>query len=270
MRKLMPFALILALCVSAVAVAQKRETPASASELAQITERGRQLAEYDVAAWHATDAVQALSPPEGSVAPYIAMKTEAGWAVVFGRFNEKRDKFLIAYEATQGATPTDFKVKKHDLPKEDAGFYFTAAKAIDTALADFRGEQRPYNVAALPSKSGQVYVYVLPAQTKQNVYPHGGDVRYLISQDGAKIVEKRQMHRSIIELEFGSNTEGGFHTAIVDNVPEDTDVFYVLSRKPSAPEFIMTEKFLYRVETDGTVRYMMTKEAFLKIDKKPR
>src|ERR1044072_6701700 len=119
MRKLMPFALILVLCVSAVAVAPNREAPpaagraqnrappASASERAQIPERGRQLAEYDVAAWHATDAVQALSPPEGSVARYIAMKTEAGWAVVFDRLNEKRDKFLVAYEATQGETPSD-------------------------------------------------------------------------------------------------------------------------------------------------------------------
>src|SRR5688572_26659227 len=173
MRKLTFAALVIALCAPA-AFAQKRETPATQAELAEMTERGRQLAEYDVAAWHATDAVVALSPPEGSVARYIARKTGDGWTVVFGRFNEKRDRFLVAYEATQGATPTEFKVKKHDPPKEDADFYLAAAKAIDTALADFRGEDRPYNVAALPSKSGEVYVYVVPAQTKQGVYPHGG------------------------------------------------------------------------------------------------
>ena len=159
-------------------------------------------------------------------------------------------------------------MKRHDPPKEDADFYLAAAKAIDTALADFRGEDRPYNVAALPSKSGEVYVYVLPAQTKQGVYPHGGDARYLVSRDGAKIVEKRQMHRSILEMEIGPGTEGGYHTAVVDNAPEDTDVFYVLSRKPRAPEFIMTEKFLYRVEPDGTIKYVMTKEGFMKMNKK--
>ena len=32
---------------------------------------------------------------------------------------------------------------------------------------------------------------------------------------------------------------------------QDTDVFYVLSRKPSIPELIMTEKFLYQVDPDG-------------------
>jgi len=269
MRKLTPAALILALFISSYVVAQKRESPASQAELAEITERGRQLAEYDTAAWHASDAVVALSPPEGSVARYIAMKTEAGWVVAFGRLNEKRDKFLIAYEATQATTPVEFKVKKHDPPKEDAGFYLSAAKAIDTALADFRGESRPYNVAALPAKSGQVYVYVVPAQTKQNVYPLGGDARYLISQDGSKIVEKHQLHRSIIDFESAANTSAGFHTAVVDNVPEDTDVFFVLSRRPLTPEFIMTEKFLYRVETDGTIKYVMTREGFLKTTKAP-
>lgn len=271
MRRLSHAALALALLALAHAQvrAQKRETPASAAELAEISERGRQLAEYDAAAWHATDAVAALSPQQGSVARYVAMKTGGGWAVAFGRLNEKHDKFLVAYEAAQGSTPAEFKVTKHDPPKEDAGFYLTEARAIETATADFRGADRPYNVAALPAKSGQVYVYVVPAQTQEGVYPHGGDARYLISRDGSKVVEKRQMHRSVLEFKIDPNAEAGFHTAIVDNVPEDTDVFYVLSRRPSTPEYIMTEKFLYRVETDGTIKYLMTREDFMKTNKVP-
>src|ERR1051325_8076104 len=114
MRKLIPVAFVLALFAYAPSLAQKRETPASAAELSEITERGRQLAGYDFAAWHATDAVLALSPPEGSVARYIALKTDARRTVAFGRLNEKRDKFLVAYEAAEGATPDEFKVKKLD------------------------------------------------------------------------------------------------------------------------------------------------------------
>ena len=53
---------------------------------------------------------------------------------------------------------------------------------------------------------------------------------------------------------------GDFGAMIV----EDTDVFFVLSRKPSVPEFIMTEKFFYKVEPDGTIQYLMTREAYLK------
>ncbi|HEV2860522.1 MAG TPA: hypothetical protein VGX48_05930 [Pyrinomonadaceae bacterium] len=255
--------LTLAVLLSASVASAQRTGPASKAELAEITERGRQLAAYDAAAWHATDAVLAMKPSEGSVARYIAKKTDGGWAVAFGRLNERRDKFLTAYEATQGANPQEFAVKTYDPPKEDGGFYFSAAVAIETALADFRGENRPYNVAVLPAKSNQIYVYVVPAQTKQNVYPLGGDTRYLISADGSKIVERRQLHKAVIEFESSSNTAAGFHVAVLDDVPEDTDVFHVLSRKPSVPHLIATKKYVYKVEVDGTINYLGEAEKIL-------
>ena len=50
----------------------------------------------------------AMKPAAGSVARYLAKKTDQGWSVAFGRFNEKCDKFLIVYEATQGASAKEF------------------------------------------------------------------------------------------------------------------------------------------------------------------
>src|ERR1041384_7371463 len=205
------FAVIILLLATITASAQTvRTTPATEAELAQITERGRNLAAYDVAAWHATDTVIALQPAEGSVVRYIAKRTGDGWTVAFGRLNEKRDKFLINYEAIQGSTPKEFKASKLATAKEDAGFFLFAARAIDASLADFQGEERPYNVAVLPAPSNQLYVYVLPAQTKNGVYPLGGDVRYLISGDGMKIIEKRRMHKAIIEVPMAENAKAGF------------------------------------------------------------
>lgn len=260
--------LISALLLSVSVAFAQRTSPASEEELAEITERGRQLAEYDTAAWHATDAVRATKPAEGSFTRYIGKKTENGWTVVFGRFNETRDKFLVTYEAVQGATPREFRVKKHDTPKEDTGFYLAAAKAIDVVTADFKGENRPYNAAVLPAKAGQFYVYVVPAQTKPDVYPLGGDARYLMSPDGTKIVEKRQLHKAIIEFGTppeGQNVKAGFHIAVLDDIPEDTDVFHVLVRKPSVPQWVGTQQYVYLIQPDGTVKYLMTREAFNKI-----
>lgn len=262
------FAVVVLLLASVAASAQtERTTPASEAELAQITERGRNLAAYDVAAWHGTDAVRALQPTEGSVVRYIAKRTADGWTVAFGRLNENRDKFLINYEAIQGSTPKAFKASKLGPAKEDAGFFLFAARAIDTSLADFKGEERPYNVAVLPAASNQLYVYVLPAQTNHGVYPLGGDVRYLVSGDGLKIIEKRQMHKAIIERSVAENIEAGYHTAIMDQIPEDSDVFHVLTRTPSVPEYIATKDFVYFIEANGNARYLMTMEAFRKLNK---
>src|SRR5437868_8343098 len=63
--------------------AQTVEAP-SAAELAEITERGRALAEYDQAAWHATDAVQMANPKTVEGQHYIAKKENERWTVVFG------------------------------------------------------------------------------------------------------------------------------------------------------------------------------------------
>jgi len=225
-----------------------------------VTARGRALYEYDQAAWHATDAVQATHPLTQLVGRCIARKSDAGWTVVFGHLNERRDGFLVGYEATQGATLQDFTVNKLDPPREDTSFYLAAAKAIDTALQDFHGEKRPYNVAVLLAPPDQLYVYVIPAQTRSGIYPLGGDVRYLITPDGGTIIEKRQLHEGIMEsnpisIPKGSTAAGGYHTHILSDVPEDMDVFYVLTRRPSIPEAIGTpNKKVYEISVDGTIR----------------
>lgn len=246
---------LLFLCSAAFAA---NKCPLSEDQAAQITARGRLLAEYDEAAWHATDALLATSPDKQSAPLYVAKKTSAGWTVAFGRFNDTRNKFLIVYEATQEANPQEFSIKRLEPPQEDSGFFLFAARAISTALKDFHGENRPYNTMVLPLPAGEMYVYVVPAQTVSNVYPLGGDSRYLVSADGDSIVEARRLHKAIIERSSSPTpplhqVAGGYHTHVLSDVPEDTDVFFVLSEHPSLPEYIGTKKQIYVVGPDGSI-----------------
>ena len=216
------------------------------------------LAEYDNASRHATDAVMALKPAEGVVRRYIARKTDADWIAVFGRFNETKDAFLIAYEATQESDPKKFTVNTYDPPKKDTGYFYIAAKAIEISLQASPLEKRPYNTYVIPLDSGQLYVYVLPAQTVAEVYPLGGDTRYLVSADGDKIIETRPLHKSILEFKrsvpSGTTPAGGYHTHILTDTPEDTDVFHVLRQTHPLPEIVGTKNGVYKVDTDGTIK----------------
>ena len=156
------------------------------------------------------------------------------------------------------ATPAQFSVTKYDPPLEDAGFFFGATKALNTALQDFKGEQGySYNAAVLPAPEDQFYVYVYPGSTEAGVYLVGGDVRYLISTDGL-IAEKRQLHKSILRFDFskpdGKKMEMGFHTHVLSDIPEDTDVFYVLTRTPSVAEWVASKKYIYAIAPDGTIK----------------
>jgi len=236
----------------------KKDLP-SQVELAAVTARGRIMAEYDTAAWHATDVVQDLKPATGSTRYYIAKKEGAAWVVVFGRLSEQHDKFLVVYQATQGTQPEFFTAKKFDPPSESADFYFHAAKAFDSALKDLGPVSRPYNAYAIPAESGELYVYLLPAQTKDGVYPLGGDVRYTFTADGGTLLQKHPMHKTILEFDFNlkpgqPKTEASFHTHVLSNRPEDSDVFYVLTRKLSIPEYVGTlDKKIFVIQPDGTI-----------------
>jgi len=251
------FLVFVILTFSLTVSAKKKEEPPDPAWVG-ITARGRMLAEYHSAARNATDALFAAHPEPGNLTIYVAKKTDAGWVVAFGRFNGPHDRFLIAFQATQGVSSEAFKIAQNIPPQEDAGFFYLAAKAVETCVRDFHVDIHRYNLAVLPAESNQMFVYVYPAQTVKGVFLYGGDVRYLVSPDGSTIVEKRQMHKTILQFKEnlgpGKTVVSGVHSHILSDLPEDSDVFYVLVRKPSLPEGIGAGKHVYQVQVDGSIK----------------
>jgi hypothetical protein len=223
--------------------------------LAGVTERGRALYSYDQAAWHGTDAFFTLHPETVGLTHYICMKTGAGWEVVFPKWNALHDRLLVVYEAKEASGPENYTAARYEPPREGPDDLVAKERALELAIADFAGEKRPYNTAILPAGDGNLFVYIYPGQTKNNVWPLGGDVRYTISADGKRIIEKRQLHKTILDMELdpAQHPVAGVHVHVLSDVPEDTDVFYVLNRKPSIPEYIGAGKRVFVINTDGSV-----------------
>jgi hypothetical protein len=238
------------------------EKPPTAEELTEIAARGQALAEYDQAAWHASDAVEPLHPAPEIVQHYVARKTPAGWIVDWGYFDKTHTRFLITYEAKQSASPTEFVVVKHDPPLEDADFCFHAASALETARKDFAASAhpaRPYNISVLPARTGEWYVYAIPAQQVLAILPYGGDLRYTVSFDGTKILDRRQMHQTVQEESLplnGGRPYFNFHSHVLSNTPEDSDIFYAITRKAEQGEWVATKKYTYEITPDFSLRYM--------------
>ena len=174
--------------------------------------------------------------------------------MAFGHLGEAGDRFIIAYDAVQGDRPEAFTAHAFDPPQEDRGFFLQAARAIRTARAAWHAAApRTYNIAALPASGGKFYVYFVPAQTKADVWPLGADERFLISADGERVEQQRTLHKSLLDMTYPKDAVAGTHTAIVDDLPEDTDVFFVLQRKPSIPEYVGTKSHLYQIQTNGSI-----------------
>jgi len=224
--------------------------------LAAVTERGRDLYAYDQAAWHGTDAFFALHPDTNGLIHYICMKAPSGWEVVFPTWNATHDRLLVAYEAKETSGPEDYTATKYDPPREGPDGLVAKERALELALSNFPHADRPYNTAILPASGGDLYVYIYPAQTKDTVWPLGGDVRFTISADGRQILETRRMHKAILDMEFdpAQHPVAGTHSHVLSDVPEDTDASDVLNRRPLLPEYITAGKRIFVVNTDGSIQ----------------
>jgi hypothetical protein len=259
-RVLVAYALAVTSFLAGSAVAARAaQTPASADELAAITARGRALAAYDAAAMHASKAVRALADADvNRLELYIAQKTQAGWTVDFGRLDVETTSFDTSYEA-QSNDGVTFTVQAFTTPRSDGGYLLAAALAIRAAEAQFQpAAGYTYNVAVLPKPDGKLFVYLYPGQTLEDVYPVGGDERFTVSADGVTILEAHRMHSLVLAPTPASPPPGekvaaGFRTVVVDDVPQDTDVFHVLVRKPPLADMIDARGHLYLIHTDGTI-----------------
>jgi hypothetical protein len=256
------FAIAFSALLGVPARSQSSPKPApipSDQELAAITQRGTMLAGYDQAAWHAADALELAQPAAGKIQRYIARQTATGWTVDFGRLSPDGTKFLTAYEAIQTDAPTHFAVGRFDPEREDTGFNLAAARGIDLAIKNFSGvANTSYKVAVLPGGTRGNLVYLYPAQVKDGVYPYGGDARFFVSPDGTTLYEKRPLHQGVLEsnpaqIPKGATPAAGYHTHGLTDLPEDTDVFLVLSRQPRVPEYVGAGGHIYKIDTDGAI-----------------
>ncbi len=246
-----------------------RQKPADVAELAAITDRGRQIASYDQAAWHATDAVLELADAKARVGMYIGRQSNGGWVVGFGKLNDAKDAFLLAYEAVPTGDVLHPRVINYTPEKEDRGEWLNEALAFNTARSAMPKSGRQYNGTVLdgPDMSSW-YVYFYPAQTTFDSFPTGADIRFRVSHDGKTILETHHMHQDILEYDTKHKddpTSSTFHTAYLDEAPEDTDVANVLMMG-RIPMTIVTHSFTYRIAADGTSTYFMPTDEFFKTE----
>ena len=220
-------------------------------DFAAISARGHALFEYDQAAARGTDAIFALKPDPKGLARYVCAQTPSGWVISVPRWNEAHDQLMVVYEARE--KNGKFVARKLDKPVPADGELVAKERALETATADFPSPNRRYNMAVLPASEGNLYVYLYPGQTRENVWPLGGDVRYTISSDGKTIVEKRKLHNMVRDNVIRDNQKAGYHLHDVTDVPEDTDVFFVLNRKPAMSEIIGTSRQLYSIDKEGNI-----------------
>jgi len=214
------------------------------------------LLAYDQAAWHGTDAFMALHPDLTALNTMLAAgQADGRWRVDFGFLNSAADSFFVHYQAFEQQRPDSFVARRLAYPASESGVQLRAARALRTAKTSFGDVQIPYNTYVLQRADSTFWVYFLPAQTDAAAFPHGADARYLVSADGRHLIDSLRMHHALLNLALPDSAVSGMHTVISDDVPQDSDVFLVLARRPLRPELVVTQHYLYQVCIDGSITW---------------
>jgi hypothetical protein len=235
--------------------------PPADTTLQGITARGRSLATYDGVAWRATDALLAGNSGMQGIEGFIARPRSPGsWDVLFGRLNASGDSLLLAATITEPVATGARQIAFHRPAVLGSDADRRAFLAMRTTAAVLASIPRPhpgtYNPYVIARDDGSWWVYFLPAQAQTNVYPHGGDFRFVVSASGATILERHQMHNAVLQFpRMPDDVVAGAHSVVTGHVPQDSDVFLVLTRKPARPELIATQFFHYQIAADGSITW---------------
>jgi hypothetical protein len=250
-----------------VVSAQSAETQA---RLDAISARGRALAGYQRAALLASAQLMATNPDPWQVQRYVAYHADSGWVVAFGRLSVERDTFYVSHIAIPAAingqrVDSLFEFQTFSGPAPDTDFLVRAARAMDIGVMTLGMTPRAYAAAAIPTANGEWWVYLTPAADAASVWPLGDDVRYRVSADGQRVLETHRMHVGMRDdvvraPNDGARLAASWHRATLRDLPEDSDVFHVLSRRPLVPEIVVTRRRQYVIGVNGSIKYAQGKE----------
>lgn len=235
------------------------------SKLRKVESLGRQLYEYDMASWAASDSLMTRKPDESTLGTFLAVRESGIWKVGFGKLSDDANSFLLYHEAVYNPKKQTCKVTSFKEPKKNTGFYFKAAKALEKMFKVVKPEAQPYNFAVIPSGSDNLYLYYYPAQASYDTYRFGGDVRYTFNTKSNSITDTLRLHEAILNMPYVKDKtqeiNATLSSAIVTDIPVETDVLYVLLRKFPAEHRVATKKGIYVITPEGKIRKIQSEKS---------
>lgn len=237
----------------------------SAEALTLIENRAILLADYERAVTKATQLLTANTQNRYSAfESYIALKEKAMWLVFFGHIQDEVGAFLITNSFQCSDLSCDKMASVEDL-KINAREIFELAKAAQLALLFLGVNFSDYDTKVFREKDRSVTVYVTPSSKKEGIELIGGDFKFSISPDASEIFTKTTLHKNILEVPMPSSgtnkVAGGFHTHVLNDLPTETDVAFILLNPQLAPNYIVGPTWMSYIDANGRIKVLgKTKE----------
>jgi hypothetical protein len=229
-----------------------------APALAEVTVLGREIHRRDMFAWWASDAaVPQLTAADAEVLRVWVLDADDPSLIHFVAELDDTPRSLLRVRCIEANNCT---VERPAEPPPLSERNAAQLHAIATASqhASFEPTSERYNQVVIPTADSRWAVYLIAATTDPNLVMLGRHYRFLVSADGASVVEWRAFSKTALALELhpagmpeGASLEALVVSHLLDPIPTELHVWAALNYRTKLG--VMTGSTLWMIDVDGSI-----------------
>ncbi len=253
--------------------APAEERPAD-DALHRIEERGKRIAGAIEAVRRAQDLLARQG--EGIAQPdsIVTIEDHDVWRVIFLKEGGKMAEPGMPNQGTVIVAETEYSPAAEDVgalrvmnPPRGAPAttvsYARALKVAEDAAAGRKEAAPPFDSAVLREKDGTFTVYLQARPKEAAKIPFGADLVARVAASGRQLVSIEPLHSESTLVPLGGRPSGQptLHSHATGDLPTPTDIAQVCLHAALAPHLVLTKRFIYRIDSQGSLTYLGPNQA---------
>lgn len=238
---------------------------------ASIVEEGKMLYKSEMASWYGSDIFMEKYEDKSKIGGYFSYSDNEITKCIFYS-NDATPKVLgtMSFDATFKVENATTNLEERELTTNELSYYKLRTEALkiinsDTIYKHYKNTS--LNLIPIVTKK-EKRVFVLTGPKLNDVMLFGND--YLLTFNNKfKLVEQKQLHKSLIPIQFGEKEiESSIHSHILDDLITSTDICTLLlygKFSNMKSHYVMSQKYVSIWDCIKEDLVIMTREAFDKI-----
>ncbi len=238
----------------------------------EIVEEGKKLYQSEMASWYGSDIFMEKYNEKEKIGGYLSYtENEISTCIFYSKEQNPKVLGTISFDSTFKVESAKTNLVERELSKNELELYKLRSEALKIINSDTlykRYKNTNLNLIPIVIKN-EKKVFVLTGPQNNGVMLFGND--YLLTFDhNYKLLNQKQLHKSLIPIEFGKSEEieSSIHSHVLDDLITSTDICTLMlygkfSKMKS--HYVMSKKYVSIWDCKKEILVVMTREAFEKI-----
>jgi len=241
-------------------------------QTAAIVEEGKMLYQSEMASWYGTDIFMEKYKEKEKIGGYLSYtENEISKCIFFSKDEKTKVLGTIGFDQTFKVETAKTDFNERELTENELELYKIRTEALrimntDTLYKLYKNTN--FNLIPVVINK-EKKVFVLTGPKNNGVMLFGND--YLLTFDKkGKLSKQKQLHKSLIPIEFGDKEEieATIHSHVLDDLITSTDICTLMLYGKFAKmktHYVMSKKYVSIWDCKKETLAVMTREAFEKI-----